>query len=440
MSNHGKPKAPNGLLVVGLFLAAGVVALAISFGIVASSQSQGLSDRSHSIDSLTLRLDELNMTVQNGIGQPFNASLLQSQIDALQVLIQALNQNATLDFLLMRITLVEQTQMSQQMQIQELYDIINVLIMEIGNNNTALHNEIALILGELSALQMQLSDAQTALLDALSGLNMTLQSQLVDILLTITALNMTLQSQHNAQEAEIALLQSQLSLLQSQFNLFLSQYQFALGGGGGGGNGSQVPESGSFFVNFNDTTFDVQEFTPLGCCVTWANTISSQRTNYFVFDYLHRGTLLGTPNVTTTILENYAGTAFRMIDGITLPPGAYNIDLFMNVSVVFLGSVSNFWISWIPNTLWNTPFGIDFSLMTAPFTNDGFSNYIYTTNRIATITITNPAGTYASYMSTNNFFLSHGTESLFIMWSFNPLTAGDAHHVINSFNVHFNKM
>lgn len=438
VKGSGEKSLNAGVLIIGGLLVLAIIGLSLSFLFVALEQNRGLSDRASEIDSLTLRLDELNTTLQNGFVQPFNATLLQAQIDALQALLEALNQNATLDFLLERITLVEETQMSQQMQIQELFDIINVLIMDIGNNNATLHDEIAIILGELAALQMQLNDAQTALLDALNGLNMTLQSDLADILLTLTVLNMTLQSQHNAQEAEIALLQSQLSLLQSQFNLFLSQYQFALGGGGG--NGSQVPESGSFFVNFNDTTFDVQEFTPLGCCVTWANTISSQRTNYFVFDYLHRGILLGTPNVTTTILQNYAGTAFRMIDGITLPPGAYNIDLFMNVSVVFLGSVSNFWISWIPNTLWNTPFGIDFSLMTAPFTNDGFSNYIYTTNRIATITITNPAGTYASYMSTNNFFLSHGTESLFIMWSFNPLTAGEAHHVINSFNVHFNKM
>lgn len=414
----------------------GVMALAIVFAAVATGQSNSLSDRSTEITRLTSRLNELNTTVQNGIVQPFNATLLQSQIDALQALLLALNQNATLDVLLMRIEMVEGTQMSQQLQIQELYAIIDALIMEIGNNNTALHDEIALILSELAALQMQLSDAQTALMDALAGLNMTLQSQLVDILLTITTLNMTLQAQHNEQQMEIDLLQSQLSLLQSQFNLFLSQYQFALGSG----NGSETPGSGSFFVNFNDTAFSIAEGTPLGCCVTWSNTISSQRTHYFVFDYLHRGNLLGTPNVTTTILQNYAGTAFRMIDGITLPAGAYNIDFFMNVSVISVGSVSNFWISWIPTTLWNTPFGIDFTAPMAPFTNDGFSNYIYTTNRIATITITNPAGTYASYMSTNNFFLSHGTESMFIMWNYNPLFAGSASYIINSFNVHFNKM
>ena len=130
-----------------------------------------------------------------------------------------------------------------------------------------------------------------------------------------------------------------------------------------------------------------------------------------------------------------------MLDGIVLPAGAYTIDLFMNVSVSSFAPGSNFWISWIPNTLWNTPFGIDFSLMTTPFaTNDAFSSYIYSTNRIATITITNPAGTFASYMSTNNFFLSTGTQSLFIMWGYDPVIAGTSNLVINSYNVHFNKM
>lgn len=236
----------------------------------------------------------------------------------------------------------------------------------------------------------------------------------------------------------------QFNILQSQFELFMEEYmQFVqnitngtMGSGGGGGMMTMDPPSGSAFVNFNSTPFVVRVTDPL-CCAS----LSSQRTDYYSFDYVNRGQVLAeTQVINQTIWQNYNGLAIRQVSGITLEPGAYNIDFFLDVFSVVNGLASpvrpQFFLTWTRNTTWNTPFGFDFAQPGAP-TN--FANLVGVTNSFAYISVTNPTGTQSSYMTVNNFFISTGTETLFIMARLNPM--GGNHQIqINSFSVHFNKM
>lgn len=233
-------------------------------------------------------------------------------------------------------------------------------------------------------------------------------------------------------------LREELTILQSQFALFLSQLMNGTLGGGGGGGGMMMTPSplgpGDAIVSFNSTPFIINVFGP-NCCVS----LTSGRTDIITFDYLNRGQTIGTANVTQTILQWYFGVAFRMIDGLVLEPGAYNVDFNLDITrLTGTGSVS-FFVAWIPSTVWNTPVGIDFTLPTVFSSQVAFADYIGISNSIANIPITNPAGTQSSYMSINNFFISTGVESLFIMARMNPM-GGGSNIQINSFSVQFNKL
>lgn len=233
-------------------------------------------------------------------------------------------------------------------------------------------------------------------------------------------------------------LRDDLTILQSQFALFLSQLMNGTLGGGGGGGGMMMTPSplgpGDALVSFNSTPFIIDIFGA-NCCAS----LTSGRTDIYTFDYLGHGQTVGTANVTQTILQWYFGVAFRMIDGLVLEPGAYNVDFHLDITRWFgAGSVS-FFVAWIPSTVWNTPVGIDFTLPSAFASHVAFANYVGISNTIAHIPITNPTGTQASYMSINNFFISTGVESMFIMARMDP-SGGGSSIQINSFSVQFNKL
>lgn len=297
---------------------------------------------------------------------------------------------------------------------QQLLERLQMLLGDANNTNG---NQQDLI----EQLQMLLDDAnatngnQQGLIDALIAANETQHEQIDQLFLD-------------------------LSILQSQFALFLNQLMNGTsGGGGGGGMMMTLPPAGpgSSYVNFNSTPFLISPSAQANCCIG----LSSGRIDIYTFDYLNRGQAVGDANVTQTILQNYFAVAFRMVDGLRIPSGAYNVDFFIDVTRLSGGGSASFFVAWIPTTWWNTPYGIDTAIPPAPGapTHANLPNAIGITNSIANIPMTNPAGTQAAYMSINNFFLSTGVESLFIMARMNPMGGGSTFQ-INSFQVNFNKL
>ena len=328
---------------------------------------------------------------------------------------------------------------STQEELRNLEERISLLNSTLNSNTTALQEEIEELTTIIETLIIQIGDTNSSLRDELDNLRDTLNM-----------LNMTLTEDINelivsntTQSEEIEQLRMELFVLQSQFALFLNQIMNGTSGGGGGGGGGMMmtlPPAGpgSSYVNFNSTPFLLFPSQP-NCCIGY----SSGGAAVYNFDYVNRGQTVGDANVTQTILQNYYSVAFRMIDGLILPPGAYNVDFFLDITKVSGNGIPTaFWVSWIKTSWWNTPFGIDFSLPPAPggpANQAALLNLGLVTNRIGIISVTNPAGTQAAYMSINNFFISTGTESLFIMGNVNPMGSPPTYQ-INSFQVNFNKI
>jgi hypothetical protein len=164
---------------------------------------------------------------------------------------------------------------------------------------------------QFERLQMQLDDANStngdqseeierleALLQEANTTNGNQQS-LIDALIVT----------NSSQYQELEYVRYELEILQSQIALLLNQLMNGTSGGGGGMMTTAPAPPGSSFVNFNSTPFIINVFGP-NCCIG----VSSQRTDIYTFDYLNQGQAIGSYNATQTILQNYGGVAFRMID------------------------------------------------------------------------------------------------------------------------------
>lgn len=324
---------------------------------------------------------------------------------------------------------------STQEELRDLEERISLLNSTLNSNTTALQEEIEELTTIIETLIIQIGDTNSSLRDELDNLRDTLNMLNMTLTEDINELIVSNTTQHE----EIEQLRMDLAVLQSQFALFLNQLMNGTSGGGGGGMMMTLPPAGpgSSYVNFNSTPFLISPSAQPNCCIG----LSSGRIDIYTFDYLNRGQTVGDANVTQTILQNYFAVAFRMVDGLRIPSGPYNVDFFIDVTRLSGSGSASFFVAWIPTTWWNTPFGIDTTIPPAPGapTHANLPNAIGITNSIANIPMTNPAGTQAAYMSINNFFISTGTESLFIMARMNPMGGGSTFR-INSFQVNFNKI
>lgn len=332
-----------------------------------------------------------------------------------------------------RIGSIESAPILTEEELRDIEERIAYLNSTIFSNNTELQRQVEELRVLIESLVTQLGET-----------NATLRQELENLRDTLNLVNTTLTEDINelvianiTQGEEIDQLRMELTILQSQFALFLEQLMNGtIGGGGGGGGMMTLPpiNPGSAYVNFNSTPFIINVFGP-NCCVS----LTSGRTDIYTFDYLGRGQTVGTANVTQTILQSYFGVAFRMIDGLVLEPGSYNVDFHIDITRLTGTGQASFFVAWIPNTWWNTPIGIDFTLPTIFANQVDFANAVGISNTIANIPITNPAGTQSAYMSINNFFISTGVENLFIMSRQNPM-GGGSNIQINSFEVRFNRI
>lgn len=331
-----------------------------------------------------------------------------------------------------RIGSIESNPILTEEELREIEERIAYLNSTILLNNTELQQQVEELRALIDSLVMQLGET-----------NATLRQELEDLRTSLDLVNTTLTEDINeliisntTQQEEIDQLRMELTILQSQFALFLEQLMNGTFGGGGGGGMMTLPPAnpGSAYVNFNSTPFIIDVFGP-NCCAS----LTSGRTDIYTFDYLGRGQTVGTANVTQTILQWYFGVAFRMIDGLVLEPGSYNIDLHLDITRLSGTGSASFFVAWLPSTWWNTPIGIDFTMPTIFASQVDFANFLGISNTVANIPITNPAGTQSVYMSINNFFVSTGVESLFIMSRQNPMGGGSSIQ-INSFEVRFNRI